>query len=52
MAPRSPDLTPADFFLWGYLKGEVYVTEPANLAELRQRIVHEIQVLNGILQPM
>ena len=22
--PRSPDLTPADFFLWGPLKGKVY----------------------------
>ena len=22
--PRSPDLTPADFFLWGLLKGKVY----------------------------
>ena len=20
--PRSPDLTPCDFFLWGYLKGK------------------------------
>lgn len=23
-APRSPDLTPLDFFLWGYLKHKVY----------------------------
>jgi hypothetical protein len=22
--PRSPDLTPLDFFLWGYLKSKVY----------------------------
>jgi len=22
--PRSPDLTPPDHFLWGYLKGRVY----------------------------
>ena len=22
--PRSPDLTPPDYFLWGYLKGRVY----------------------------
>jgi len=22
--PRSPDLTPLDYFLWGYLKGRVY----------------------------
>ena len=24
--PRSPDLTPLDFFLWGYIKSEVYTT--------------------------
>ena len=23
--PRSPDLTPCDFFLWGYIKDRVYV---------------------------
>ena len=22
--PRSPDLTPLDFFLWGFVKGKVY----------------------------
>jgi len=26
--PRSPDLTPLDFFLWGYLKNVVYEQEP------------------------
>lgn len=35
---RSPDLTPLDFFLWGFVKFEVYKTKPHNLAELRQRI--------------
>lgn len=24
--PRSPDLTPLDFFLWGYMKSLVYET--------------------------
>ena len=23
--PRSPDMTPCDFFLWGYVKERVYV---------------------------
>ena len=36
--PRSPDLTPLDFFLWGYLKSKVYQTRPQTLQELRQRI--------------
>jgi len=26
--PRSPDLTPPDYFLWEYLKGTVYQTKP------------------------
>jgi hypothetical protein len=37
--PRSPDLTPLDFFLWGFVKDRVFVPfSPANLAELRTRI--------------
>ncbi|KAJ4439663.1 hypothetical protein ANN_07791 [Periplaneta americana] len=37
--PRSPDLTPCDFFLWGFIKDQVYVLLlPANLPELRDRI--------------
>ncbi|MBZ5798343.1 hypothetical protein K8353_50905, partial [Burkholderia contaminans] len=26
--PRSCDVTPLDFFLWGYLKKRVYVNKP------------------------
>jgi len=25
--PRSPDLTPLDYFMWGYLKERVYKTK-------------------------
>ena len=35
---RSPDLTPPDFFLWGYLKNIVYRSEPSTCDELRSRI--------------
>ena len=41
--PRSPDLSPNDFFLWGYLKEEVYrhsFERARNLEELRQKIIH------------
>jgi hypothetical protein len=32
--PRSPDATPCDFFLWGYVKDQVYVPPlPANIPE-------------------
>uniref|UniRef100_A0A8C4XDY3 Transposase n=1 Tax=Erpetoichthys calabaricus TaxID=27687 RepID=A0A8C4XDY3_ERPCA len=42
--PRSPDFTPPDFFLWGYLKdkSKVYTTRPRTLDELKQRIRDEI----------
>ena len=37
--PRSPDLTPLDFFLWGFVKDRVFVPPlPANVVELRTRI--------------
>jgi len=37
--PRSPDMTPCDFFLWGYVKERVYVPPlPADLDELTNRI--------------
>ncbi|GBN62021.1 hypothetical protein AVEN_64186-1 [Araneus ventricosus] len=36
--PRSPDLNPLDFFLWGYIKQRVYATPPPTLQELRSRI--------------
>lgn len=42
---RSPDLTPLDFWLWGYLQDLVYFTRPENEEVLRQRIIdacHEI----------
>ena len=38
---RSRDLTPLDYFYWGYLKDRVYKTKPQNLDELRQRIIDE-----------
>ncbi len=43
--PRSPDLTPCDFFLWGYLKNKVYTSPPRNIQELQARIEHEVDIL-------
>ena len=39
--PRSPDLTPLDFFFFGggYIKDIVYKTVVADLEDLRRRIV-------------
>lgn len=39
--PRSPDLNPCDFWLWGYLK-DVFSAPIANLAELKARIAQHI----------
>ena len=38
--PRSPDLTPPDFFLWGVIKEAVYSTKPRSLEELKERITN------------
>lgn len=35
---RSPDLTPCDFFLWGYLKSFVYQQRIENVDQLWQKI--------------
>lgn len=40
---RSPDLTPLDFFLWGYLKSKVYFNKPLNVENLKIRIRTEIE---------
>lgn len=39
---RSPDLTPADFWLWGYLADCVYANPITTLAQLKNRIIQEI----------
>ena len=40
--PRSPDLTPYDFILWGYLKNKVYTSPPNDLNDLQNRIQNEV----------
>ncbi|GFV22283.1 uncharacterized protein TNCV_3923431 [Trichonephila clavipes] len=48
--PKSPDLTPCDFFLWGFVKDKVFVRPlPQDLEELKQRIT---AVLNSITRDM
>jgi hypothetical protein len=45
--PRSPDLTPCDFFLWEYVKDVVYIPPlPNDLQELRQRIIAAVATIN------
>ena len=43
-AARSPDLTPLDFFAWGFIKSKVYTgRRNGYLAELRNRIIDAVQ---------
>ncbi|GFS78502.1 uncharacterized protein TNCV_3147551 [Trichonephila clavipes] len=44
--PRSPDLTPADFWLWGYLKSPVYLSGPSSLSELKDVIGREVSSIH------
>jgi hypothetical protein len=41
--PRSPDLNPCDFFLWGYLKQRVYNPLPKTLEALQMNIEREVK---------
>ena len=43
--PRSSDLTPCDFFLWGYIKSKVFVNPPQTIHDLRQKIINEFNAL-------
>jgi hypothetical protein len=36
--PRSPDLSPPDFFLWGHLKGHVYDSNPHTTVDMKTNI--------------
>ncbi|GBM45234.1 hypothetical protein AVEN_63841-1 [Araneus ventricosus] len=35
LPPRSPDITTCDFWLWGFLKDNIYRKSPASLLDLR-----------------
>jgi len=43
--PCSPDLTPCDFFLWGYLKAKVYEQRPLTLEALEEAIRQEVAAI-------
>lgn len=43
---RSPDITPLDYFLWGYLKSKVFKTRPENVEVLKERIRQECRLIS------
>ena len=42
--PRSCDLTPLEFFLWGYLKKKVYSNGPQTIHQLKENIINAIGI--------
>ena len=46
--PRSPDATPCDFLLWGYVKDQVYIPPlPASILKLKVRIRTAIETITA-----
>ena len=44
--PRSCDLAPLDFFLWGYAKDKAYADAPQSIQELKEKmraVIDEIE---------
>lgn len=41
--PRSPDLNPLDYFLWGYLKPVVYKADETNNLIHYNKVVQQVQ---------
>lgn len=41
--PRSPDLTPLDFFMFGFLKNKIYINRMHSVIELRNAIINAVQ---------
>lgn len=44
--PRSPDITPMDFSVWGTIKDRVRQTRPENIHQLKATIIQEFQKLD------
>jgi len=43
--PRSPDLSPLEFFLWGYIQNIVYAVKIRNIHHLQERITSAIETV-------
>jgi len=45
--PGSPDLTPPDYFLWGYQKGTIYQNKPRTYRGLESKNNQKIQAVTA-----
>ena len=48
-SPRSSDLTPLDFYLWGHMKSLVYTVSPTNEEDLVNKIMDAATAIKMIL---
>jgi hypothetical protein len=48
--PRSPDLTPCDFSLWGIIKDRVYSQYPRDINHMKSLIKEEFASLNDDIE--
>ena len=44
-SPHSPDLNPPDFYLWGYLKDNVYTENPQTIPDLKEAISATVRAI-------
>jgi hypothetical protein len=44
---RSPDLTPLDYWMWGYLKNMVYQNQASSLVELKALITQHVTAIQA-----
>ena len=49
--PRSPDPTPLNFFLWGFVKDNVYRRRVSNIDDLKARITTAIASVDAEVLP-
>lgn len=45
--PSSPDLSPPDFSLWGYIKNHVHIQRPRDIPDLRNKIAVAIEQITS-----
>ena len=46
---RSPDITPRDFFLWGYVKDRVYKTPVNDMDHLKEKIREAVRSVTPVM---
>jgi hypothetical protein len=50
--PRSPDITPMDYFIWGFWKDLVYKEPVRDINQLRERILNTAPIIREKIREM